>query len=1352
MSSIFDEFTGKYAVNKTLRFRLIPQGKTEENIKKANIIGSQWENNENQAFGKDAVRAKNYKIVKEVINEVHRVFIQEVLSQSNIKQDIKSDNLIEFYTAWKQKQSDLNKYHEQKKEYQFQLAEGLEKLFKKTTKDWKNKYPGLKISKNQDEDDKKPFSFLAPAKLLLKKVANQSTLEQMIDQKVIKPNIQKDDGSSYTKNDLKEAIGSFDKFATYFEGFRKNREHIYNIPKKDKNGRYTKLKAGSVAHRLFECNLLFHFINIEKWQIIQNSIDQSEDHIKPHFQTAISNIETIFKINLSDLFQPASFLKYLSQSGIDHYNQILGGPPAKEGEEKQKGLNGIINEMQQKSQSNRKKFPIMQEFYKQILSKDDHRFIDVFDNDKEMLKAIKDFYQTFQSEDLLNKLKIDIEKHFESLIDSDLKEHYLNRDTIRTFSTHIFEEQENSDDLRLKESWKILDNWWIKYVDEKRQTDQGNPLSKNVKDKEYKKKSLSFLEIQEILQYMREEGEISHLKKEYQGKNPLSILKTYIINRIDELITKGWKNQDKEDKKGIKNAWKELNKSGILNRKALNKNEKDQQVNLIKEFLDACSFLHRFIRSLQTRDKDLPKTAIPNEDWQKILEHFNHKLSVMNLYNKVRNRITKKPYNLDKIKVNFEKSNLLGGWSQDENNHYQYNAILLRKDDLFYLGIINKNNKKNIFQKSNKNQKQLKDSSDDYYDKMIYNSLDIKKQFPRIFQPTDEDKQTDESHIQFMIKKLKKHDNWMKKFQFQIKKFNEYENFDAFCDDLQKQAYNIKFVEKISKFYIDKCIQDEKLYLFQIYNKDFSQKKKSKGKDNLHTLYWKSLFEENTIHKLNGKGELFFRPTSLQKKVTHSKNRSIENKNPNNLKKESVFSYDLIKDKRFTEDQFFFHIPITLNYKNNEKKDMNLEVNKFLKHYNENINIIGIDRGESNLLYYSVVDQNGNIIEQDHVNTINNSYIDENNQQIFVKCDYHEKLNEIEEDRKKSRKNWSKIENIKELKSGYLSQVVHQISKLIIKYNAIVVLEDLNNEFKNFRKKVEKQIYQKFEKTLIDKLNYLVFKETPLEQKGHYFNAYQLTAPFKSFEKLDKQIGILFYTTAPYTSTTDPVTGFLKNVYYDNTNIEDAQEFWKNFDSIRFNKNKNYFEFTYTIGKIKSRQFNKEKGEDQAKQKRWTVCSCVTRSYYDRNQKKSICLDIHEKIIKELSNQKNITYNNEKCFKDQLAQNSDLKFHKEMIRYFSFILNIRVKDDDKIDNREKDYILSPVEPFFDSRKANEDKLPIDSDANGAYNIARKGVLILEQIRKAESIDQKFKLKPVNKKDWQDYVQSEDIVEKQKSKL
>lgn len=59
--------------------------------------------------------------------------------------------------------------------------------------------------------------------------------------------------------------------------------------------------------------------------------------------------------------------------------------------------------------------------------------------------------------------------------------------------------------------------------------------------------------------------------------------------------------------------------------------------------------------------------------------------------------------------------------------------------------------------------------------------------------------------------------------------------------------------------------------------------------------------------------------------------------------------------------------------------------------------------------------------------------------------------------------------------------------------------------------------------------------------------------------------------------------------------------------------------------------------------------------------------------------------------------------------------------------------------FYDSRTA-EKYLPQDADANGAYNIARKGLWVLKQIRN-QGNDKEKKLPVINNEKWLQFVQS-----------
>ena len=470
------------------------------------------------------------------------------------------------------------------------------------------------------------------------------------------------------------------------------------------------------------------------------------------------------------------------------------------------------------------------------------------------------------------------------------------------------------------------------------------------------------------------------------------------------------------------------------------------------------------------------------------------------------------------------------------------------------------------------------------------------------------------------------------------------------------------------------------------------------------------------------------------------------------------FGYPIIKDKRYTRDKIFFHCPIMLNFTAKNEYNINEEINECLKNEHQKVNIIGIDRGERNLLSYSVIDQEGNIIEQGNLNSIDNGYLDR-------EVDYHARLEKKEKKRRAARLDWKLIENIKELKEGYLSQVVHKIAKMVVKHNAIVVLEDLSMGFKRGRMKFEKQVYQKFEESLIHKLNYLVFKDKKLGELGHILQAYQLANKFEGFKKLDKQSGILFYTTAAYTSRTDPVTGYMQSLYpqYVKEEEEKAKIFFGNFKSIVYNGT--HFKFTYCLEDLKEMRgshYKEDKFDKNTLEKEWTIHSHVdrSRSKYVKNKNKEnkrewedakINESIKELFENESSENKDFQLREGKDYKDIICKNKAFdesnKFLAKLTAHFKRLLDMRVYGEEE--GKKTDYILSPVEPFYDSRKITRDSLPKDSDMNGAYNIARKGILIIENIKKKE--DGKTPDLRIFKKEWMKYVQDEEVIRKQKAK-
>jgi hypothetical protein len=728
--------------------------------------------------------------------------------------------------------------------------------------------------------------------------------------------------------------------------------------------------------------------------------------------------------------------------------------------------------------------------------------------------------------------------------------------------------------------------------------------------------------------------------------------------------------------------------------------------------------------------------------------------------------------------LTFENAALADGW--DVNKEKDNTCILLRKNDLYFLAIMPQKDKTAFDQSKGEH-----DIKNMFYEKMEYKQIaNPTKDIPNLVRIDGKvvmkrGRKNKEDGINHQREKilnenlperineirndksyLKTSNNFNKDdltayiayyqeltkeyfdfFNFSFKKPKDYKNWAEFTKHCKEQGYSVKFERKISENYINQLVEDGKLYLFQIYNKDFSEF--SKGMPNMHTLYWKMLFDnenlKNVIYKLNGEAEVFFRKKSL---IYSDKKIWDKGHHYNELK--DKFTYPIISNRRYALDKFLFHCPITVNFKSIGNDKINDMVNLYIK--NNHIQyIIGIDRGERNLLYVNLTDPKGNIVKQFSLNTIESECKGKT-----YKKNYHDLLAKKEGDRNLARKSWQTIEKIKEIKEGYLSQAIHIISDLIF-YDgedengkikkadyptAIVVLEELNDKFIRRRQKFEKQVYQKFVKMFIEKLNYLVDKRKNKNEKGGLFNAHQLTNKFKSFKELGKQNGFLFFISPWNTSNIDPVTGFVNmfNTHY--TNAENAKEFFNKFADIRYNNTKNYFEFVVDD----YRKFNVKINKDT--RLNWIICTNGDRIRTFKNSAKnnqwdSESISLTDKLTDLLKEYFNDYEKEIKNLKESILNQTNKEFFKQLLYLFKLTLQMR----NNIPHSDADYIISPIADadgeFFDSRKG-KSNLPVNADANGAYNIARKGLLIINQIENSDNL-KKIKI-AISNKEWLKYAQ------------
>lgn len=1256
-----------YSRSITLRNRLIPIGKTEENVQRF--------------LESDKNRADKYPGAKQLIDNLHRDFITEVLSTHSFD--------------WQP------------------LANAIDAFQK--TKDAKDKKILQTQQANLRKQIAKAFSSSEKGKKLFSKELFTELLPEYIKGKV-------DEVAS------EEIVKEFDRFTTYFTGFYDNRKNMYSDEE----------QATAISFRLVNENFPKFLANAKLFQEIKEK----------HPEIINDALKSLKNEHIDSYFEVNGFNACLTQQGIDAYNQVLGGTAAEAGQEKSKGLNECVNLYKQ--QHSDAKIGKMSMLYKQILSDRDGSFIDAFEKDEDVFKAVQSYHEILISQfSEIEKLFVDAEYDLDKIIVPVKKLTEYSQTCAGRWN--VVEES-------------IRQNFIAQHGEPKKKKDE------DALDKELKKDQ-SLQELKTILASA----------PSMEGINIADYLSS------DNLVKQTFSGVELEVKK-LDDGFDSLIQK-ISYKEGSDLKQKDDDVEHIKNYLDCVLNLYHYLELVDYRG-EAEKDGDFYSTYEKVIERLS---GILFLYNKVRNYVTKKIDTEKKFKLNFDSPTLANGW--DANKESANNAIILRKNGKYYLGVFNPNDKPKI-------DNEASCDASDCYEKMVYKLLPgPNKMLPKVFfskkglETFNPPKEILEGYAKESYKKgdafdivfcrklidwfkdaINQHPDW-KKFGFKFSKTESYADISEFYREITEQGYKISFT-KIAESEIQNLVDCGKLFLFQIYNKDYAEN--SCGSKNLHTLYWENLFSDenlkDTVLKLNGEAEIFFRPQVIKedKIITHKKDSYLVNRNGKDGKRipetfyQEIYkkvngmidqisdeakefeknavvkkaNHDIVKDRRFTQNVYQFHCPITMNFKgfSYDVKKSRLILNQF----NENVQkalvldptvkVIGIDRGERHLLYLSLINQKGEIELQKTLNLVE---LNRNGQKVQV--DYQQKLTLKEKERDNARKNWKTINNIKEIKEGYLSAVVHEIAKMMVEHNAIVVMEELNYGFKRGRFPVERQVYQKFETALIEKLNYLVFKKKYVADAGGVLNAYQLAQKSPSLKECDKQNGWIFYIPAAYTSKIDPKTGFANLFNLANmTNMDKKKEFFDQyFQTVKYDKETESFVFSFTYAK-----------DNASCVKSWDVYSRGERIKYNPKDKQSFKVHPTEDL-KKIFDEKNIEWSSGRNILEDIinvpSEKNNAEFFDKLYQSFTSILQMRNSVANST-NPEDDYLISPVKAadgtFYDSRNYKDsDKLPCDADANGAYHIALKGLYLLKN---NFNKNEKGYIENISHADWFKFVQKREF--------
>jgi len=1254
----FSQFTNMFSLSKTLRFELKPVFDANQDAFMSLIE-------------KDKEIDRLYREeMKSMMDDMHEVFINEALGGAELS--VKLIDELELLLSERRKI----------------------KVAKKENK-------GVSYSKEEVDNNKKVDKVKGRLREEIVKAFNQRA-KYWREEKYPHHKLKKDDvGILFEKEILKVLkdmnpskvgiISNFDNFFTYFTGFNQSKENYYVVEDKDT----------AIGNRSIDENLMRFLENRSK------------------FYEALKKINSLSKYEA--YFQNKEYCKYLNEEGINAFNLIVGE------------INKEINLTTQQDKNLFVRVPKLKFLFKQIGCRDKECFILEIGEGEEWvyLNRLKDLQFG-----IVDKIKKGYEDFFRNIEAFDLESIYLNKASINTISSRWFLNWHRL--AELLQAKKLIKAGELEKIPEK----------------------ICLLDIKECLVGETNYEDIFRAGKITEQFSNGEYSQFFNEENAWEVFLRIWEMEITRNILAIEEKSKSLE---VMSQESINCITKEERISFIKDFCDAFLSIERMIKYHKVKESEEK-----DGDFYEWVDYYLVNTGLNSYYNAFRNYLTKKPFKQDKIRLNLNSGNLADGF--DLNKESDNLCVILRRSGVYYLAVISKNSNKvfdkvknvELYEKDDQGWEKLEykllpgasksipkqstqlnevvkhfsSSNDDYvleggryinplrisrevfdlnnvaYDKEDIKKISLKKEdgvkkFQKSYLTLSNDlgayRGALEKWIDFCKEYLKCYDSCAYFDYSHLKESSDYESIDMFYRDIDRASYSTKFVD-INKDVLYEMCEKGQIYLFQIYNKDFAEKKK--GKDNLETMILKNLFS-STLIKLNGGAGLFYREKSID--VEYDKERNKDK------------GFGIIKNKRYSEDKFFFHFSVTINFGTSSAKieDFNKAINESL--CQGDYHILGIDRGEKHLIYYSLIDSNGMIKKQGSFNIVGGK-------------DYNQLLAERAEEMRQKRESWEEIGKIKDLKEGYLSQVIHEIYQLVVDNDAIIVLEDLNTQFKAKRTaKVEKSVYKKFELALAKKLSHLILKDKEPEEVGGVLHPYQLTPPVDAgmvdrFEK-KKQWGVMFYVRPDYTSTTDPLTGWRKTRYISNS--ANHEEIVRNFDyrnkdyiKIFFDKDKDCFRFDcdgwslFSFKEIERYYWsNKEKNAsgNYGVSKKYLLDECFSDLFSDIDK----TLDINGQILSAWEK------------KDQRW--------KTLVFYWNLLNQIRNTDRAK-EGDENDFIQSPVwseeiKGFFDSRCCYNKLLPNNGDANGAYNIARKGLLVLERVKENPVKPDLF----IRNEDWDDFI-------------
>lgn len=604
----------------------------------------------------------------------------------------------------------------------------------------------------------------------------------------------------------------------------------------------------------------------------------------------------------------------------------------------------------------------------------------------------------------------------------------------------------------------------------------------------------------------------------------------------------------------------------------------------------------------------------------------------------------------------------------------------------------------------------VKRSAYDIYRKKLFSVEGVKN--------GDRNKEEQKFYLQEIIdlyKKFSKVYPHYQRFTFNFKETEKYVDLGEFIADANVCMIDSSW-ERISKSQIDELIETGHVYAFLIKNRNMY--KENMPQTTYAKIFLQMMSKENFMSgkiRLNARPAITFRKACVPYQVTHPKGSMLVDKKLAdgsyirgdlykeiyayyNSKKEReqlsteakaliksgqvsvhIADYDIIRNKRYMEDKYFISMSYIQNAKVSERA-INTISQEVINEMKNGYRTLSVIRGTTDLIYYTLYDKDRSIMKEGNLNKIGD-------------VDFWSKLKQLNKERVLGKSDdWNYNLTVKGIKTSYLNSVIGEIIRIAVENEAIIVIEEINDTYKNKMSCIDNQDYKAFKNKLENRLIDYKPKTVKNGDVGLLTNSFQLAGTYKNSSI---QNGILFSLNAAYTSSMCPQTGFVNLFDFSNIKtVSDKKIFLSLFDSIWYDEKERLFTFTFDYKNFKTKK--------EIEKTKWTVYAGKSRTEYDREKK---CYNF---INDPTKNIRTLLLNENLCKKDFSKEELPTKIVEELFIIFKNAVLLSVVKACK--EVEHEYYVSPV--VKEDIKVKPSKLK-------CYNLAKKLWYHVEQMNKSE---------------------------------